>query len=171
MAWLIPSWRGGLAPRTGALPPEVLARTSALAEELVGDFFNLGPRDWKGLQYQVFRSREAGEALATLALFETPALLPYRRRWFYGIFLAEDRLLSLAWGPSLEALLLYIFTHELVHMVRFLKFRANFWMPYPLRFKEEKEVHRLTRSILKRLTFKEISEILRRFDEIYAQEV
>lgn len=147
----------------------MLASASTLAEELVGDFFGLGPRDWLGLQYQVFPAGEGAEnVLATLALLESPALLPCRRRWFYGIFLAEGRVLSLAQGRSfLEALLLYIFTHELIHMVRFLKFRASFWMPAPLRFEEEKKVHQLCRKVLAGLALEDLGAVLSRFDEIY----
>ncbi len=171
MAWVLPGWRGTVTPEAKEIPAALLAAASSLAEELVGDFFSLGARDWQRLQYQVFKLPLEEEGLASLALLEVPALLPRRRRWFYGLFLAESRILTLAQGPSLEALLLYIFTHELIHMVRFSKFWASFWMPYSLRAQEERKVHQLAREVLARLRWAALAEIILRFDQIYAQEV
>jgi len=172
MAWVLPGWGRNLNSKNASLPQEILETTSCLAEELVGDYFGLGVRDWRGLQYQLFFEKEltlTEEALAALFLFETEALLPCRRRWFYGLFLAEREILALDLKrPSLEALLLYIFTHELVHMVRFLRFWASFWMPYEKRFAEEREVHRLCRKILRKISKKELEEIIQQFDRIYA---
>ncbi len=172
MAWVLPGWGGGLELKEASLPEGALEEASSLAEELVGDFFGLTSRDWRFLQYVLFLEKElvfAEEALASLFLFETQALLPGKRRRFYGLFLAEDKILSLGLrGPSLEALLLYIFTHELVHMVRFLKFSASFWMPYEGRFKEEREVHLLCRKILRRVPGKELQDIIYQFDQIYS---
>ncbi len=170
MAWVLPGWGGNLRLE-GSLPKEVLGRASSLAEELVGDFFGLGTREWRFLQWQLFvkeRISFAEEALASLHLLETEAVLPCKRRWFYGVFLAEKNILASGLkGPFLEALLLYIFTHELVHMVRFMRFWASFWMPYKERVTEEREVHRLCCEILRKLPRKELQDIIRQFDKIY----
>ncbi len=174
MAWLLPGW-GGPLKKKGYLEPEMLADTAALAEELVGEAFSLTSRDFRSLQYEVFTERDLlffplpDSALAGLVRAETRALLPRQRREFYWLLLSEQKIISLAEGRDfLRALLLYIFTHELVHMVRFLRFAAGFWMSAEDRFEEERRVHALAREILTRLRLKEMLTVLNRFDEIYA---
>ncbi len=175
MAWLLPGWRGPLKG-LGSLEPGLLAEASSLAEELVADAFSLTSRDLRFLQYEVFTERDLlffplpESALAGLVRGETQALLPRKRRPFYWLLLSERKILSLAEGRDfLYALLLYIFTHEFVHMVRFLRFAACFWMSPEFRFQEEKVVHNVARKILTRVPVKELRAVLSRFDQIYAR--
>jgi len=153
-----------------------LAEASSLAEELVGEAFCLTSRDLRFLQYEVFTERDLpffplpDNALAGLLRGETRMLLPRKRRPFYWLLLSEKKILSLTGERDfLRALLLYIFTHEFVHMVRFLRFAASFWMPLEARFEEECRVHAVVRRILHRVPEREMITVLDRFDEIYGR--
>ncbi|AEH44804.1 hypothetical protein Thein_0930 [Thermodesulfatator indicus DSM 15286] len=177
MAWFIPSWRGKLKNSKERLDKYLLGEASSLAEDLVGDYFNLADKDWRKLQYEVLLNSNyflclPPKALAGLFLLETSDFLPRRRRNFYKLVLAEDQILSLGLGASsLRALLLYIFTHELIHMIRFTKFAASFWMPEKERLEEEKKVHLLSKEVLSLIKNEEIEKILKHFDKTYLKEV
>ncbi len=146
----------------------MLADTASLAEELVEDYFRLGSR-WRALQYEVLTQSPwlPDETLAALVRAEVDHPLPHRRRDFYLILLQEERLLRMAQGDFLRALLLYIFTHELIHMVRFVRFAASFWMRPEERAFEEVQVHRLACEILRRIKWPGLGEVLGLFDAVY----
>ncbi|OAG27870.1 hypothetical protein [Thermodesulfatator autotrophicus] len=176
MAWFIPSWRRGIKKPKDRLDKNILGEASSLAEALVGDFFNLSDKDWRRLQYEVLLNENHSlglpqNALAGLFLLETSDCLPRRRRSFYKLVLAEEQILSLELATSsLKALLLYIFTHELVHMIRFVKFIASFWMPEEKRWEEEKKVHLLSKKVLALYKNQEVENILKHFDKTYLKE-
>jgi len=139
-----------------------------LAEELVFEHFRLGPRFLRRLQYEVHFLKEdwpfPQEALAVLVRGEGPVtryldpywiLLPYGRPLPFG-------------RAFLPALLLYIFTHELIHMVRFSCYEASYYMKSMEKWREERLVHQKTREILKDLSFLPgLFETLHYFDLIY----
>ena len=170
MAWVLPGW-GGRLKEDFSLERDLLAETSALAEELVIEAFGLNSRELKNIQYELITEANFWPlpdfALAGLMRAETMAPLPGKRRQFYFLFLAEKRVSTLAQGDFLKALLLYIFTHELVHMARFARFMASFWMSPQERWVEEQEVHRLTKRLLEPVPSKGLTEIVARFDQIY----
>ncbi len=170
MVGVLPSGRSPLSPgrKKARLSPELLAETASLAEELVEERFRLGSR-WRALQYEVLTKSPwlPEESLAALMRAETDHPLPHRRRDFYLILLQEERLLKMAQGDYLRALLLYIFTHELIHMVRFVRFAASFWMRPEERAYEEALVHELSSAVLQRLKWPGLQEILRLFDLVY----
>ncbi len=173
MAWVIPGWGGPLKKEASdRLERALLGEASSLAEELVVDFFRLGGRGCRALQYEVLTDQEfplplPADSLAALLRAEVAALLPHRRRDFYFIFLRESRLAKLEERDFLYALLLYIFTHELIHMVRFMQFAACFWMMPHKRWEEERLVHTLCRKVLQGLKFPRLDEVLKAFNELY----
>ncbi len=173
MAWVIPGWGGSLERGSSKrLERALLGEASSLAEELVVDFFRLGSRGCRALQYEVVTDQEVflpipADSLAALLKAEVAALLPHRRRDFYFIFLRESRLAKLEERDFLYALLLYIFTHELIHIVRFMQFMACFWMVPHKRWEEECLVHTLCREVLGRLKFPRLDEVLKAFNDLY----
>jgi len=54
-------------------------------------------------------------------------------------------------GIQLKPLMLYVMTHELVHIIRFSKFNQDFDVLSSMREKEEKKVHTITYEILRQL--------------------
>jgi hypothetical protein len=81
---------------------------------------------------------------------------------FYRICLQDHRILDAAShsGGHLNALLTYILTHELVHVVRFGQRLQRVDLPYELREQEENKVESTTRAILAAQNDSRIARIL-----------
>lgn len=65
------------------------------------------------------------------------------------------------WGIHLEPFLLYVITHELVHVVRFSKYQQRYENKNEadVTFEEERKVHRLTHEILTRIAVPGLLEV------------
>ena len=167
MAWVLPAGRP-LARRGRLLPcPHILAETSALAEELVFEHYGLSSRLLRQIQYEARFLKEGWpfpeEALAVLVRGRRA-----RGPEPYCIFFPYGRPLPCS-RAFLPALMLYIFTHELVHMVRFARYEASYYLEAERRGEEEARVHAKAREILRPLGyFPGLAETLERFDQIYA---
>lgn len=168
MAWVLSAGRS-LVRRGRLLPcPYILAETSALAEELVFEHYGLSSRLLRHLQYEARFLKEdwpfPEEALAVLVRGQRA-----RGPEPYCIFFPYGRPLPFS-RAFLPALMLYIFTHELVHMVRFARYEASYHMKGERRREEEIRVHAKAREILRPLrNFPGLAETLERFDQIYAR--
>jgi hypothetical protein len=80
----------------------------------------------------------------------------------YRICLQDHRILDAA-GPTnahLNALLTYVLTHELVHVVRFGQRLQRIDLPYDLRQQEEGKVETTTHAILRKADDPEITRLL-----------
>jgi hypothetical protein len=77
-------------------------------------------------------------------------------KYFYRICLQDDLILAAAGRSrshlSLSALLLYIATHELIHVTRFYRGDANFDALEEERQREEDLVHEITKEILRAIS-------------------
>jgi len=171
MAWFIPT--GASLRRKGRLLPcaYLLAATSALAEELVFEHYALSTRTLKKLQYEIRFLKDTWpfpeEALAVLVKGRNEADSPSTKRESYLILFPYGRRIPFSRG-FLPALMLYIFTHELVHMVRFARYEASYFAKNEQRMLEERKVHAKTREILKPLAFiPGLPETLEYFDQNY----
>ena len=134
-----------------------------IAEEQTGNFYKFSLQQWKRHHYDVktlssLRKDEIPpNAFATLnkgtrgiSRFEPKTKL----RDFYFICLQDNRILRAMERDDnmlLLPLLVYIFTHELVHIVRFCNFYQRFEVSARWRQKEEGVVHETTFEILKNL--------------------
>lgn len=153
------------------LPPSL-----ALAEDLTGSFFKIPVFDRRKYPFEVDTLRNlepaeiADEAFAQVCRYEAPNLsIPGRglRRSFYRICL-QDHNIRRAVPPeeepqAFEALLLYILTHELCHVVRFCNFQQLFEADEHQRASEEQLVHRLTRQILARHRSRHLEQVIERY--------
>ena len=143
-----------------------------IAEEKTGDFYKFSFGQWKRHHYDVrtlpvLRDDEiASHAFALLSKcsrvasdFESRTL----NRDFYFICL-QDHQINQALDRDKELrllpLLVYVFTHELVHIVRFCNFYQRFDISGERREKEEGIVHSTTFEILEDLPLKGIEYIL-----------
>jgi len=144
--------------RFGTAEFEVLSDVQPIAEELVGEQFHVTSFGPQHRCYEVVtlstgpdECREPS-ALATLCRYdrEERAIgggLHVAR--FYRICLQDDNLLGrVADGLDLRALLLYVLTHELIHIVRFESYQIHFGAPGLAREQEERVVHGLTVEVL-----------------------
>ncbi len=90
---------------------------------------------------------------------------------FYRVCLQDDVILDAvnraASFISLPALLLYIATHELVHVIRFERGEGDFYATGTERIREEEIVHRTTRNVLKPGAAGDMNLVLECFSDQY----
>ncbi len=134
-------------------------RALSLAEDLTGQFYCIPGREWPKYPYELETLAEGpGPTLPVFAdivrLVASPA--PARRgrvNELYRIRLRDDSILSAVRdrddGIELYSLLVYIFTHELIHVVRFGAGYAAFHAGPTKRRLEETRVHAITRGVLR----------------------
>lgn len=92
---------------------------------------------------------------------------------FYRICLQDDKILkAAAWQSSLflRALILYVITHELIHVIRFSEDPHIFHLQIKEKRAEEKGVHRLTYNLLKGLNDPQVNYLLERYRPMWDEE-
>ena len=151
---------------------ELLKEAAVIAEEVTSDFFKLSPAHWRRARYDILTleglSREeiSPHAHALVAKYEgCPQNSSLQSGWFdfYRVCLQDHNILrTLKARPqiSLFPLLLYVITHELVHVVRFSQFLALFEACGKEQAEEEARVHQLTQEILAPLNFLELTPVM-----------
>lgn len=143
-----------------------------IAEDRTGDFYKYSLVQWRRHRYDVKTQRQLKEeelvapAFALLHKYSGSALTDSaksRAQDFYYICL-QDRQISKALKRDrrlqLLPLLIYVFTHELVHIVRFCNFSERFEVSGEGRDREEGIVHSTTFDILKNLALPDMDYIL-----------
>lgn len=132
----------------------------AMAEELVSNFYKMSASEWLHPKYDVktrmhlTRDEIVDGPFAQVIRYEGQRKdnsLGSTSYDFYKICLQDHAILStLKTEPTLQLFpfILYIITHELIHIVRFSKFLQNFEASAEERMAEEKRVHRYTHDIL-----------------------
>ena len=132
----------------------------AMAEELVSNFFKMSASEWLHPKYDVktrvhlTRDEIVDGPFAQGIRYEgqrkdTP--LGSTSYDFYKICLQDHAILAtLDTEPELQLFpfILYIISHELIHIVRFSKFLQNFEASAEERLAEEQRVHKYTHDIL-----------------------
>jgi hypothetical protein len=143
-----------------------------IAEDNIGDFFKLSSGQWKKHPFSVRTLAELSEGQIVpdaFALLEKRAQksdsFDYREkeRDHYFICLQDHEILRALKRDrelSLLALLVYVFTHELVHIVRFCNFLQRFEAGGKEREKEERIVHKTTYNILRRVSMPDLDYVL-----------
>ena len=143
----------------------------AMAEELVSDFYKMSQREWLNNRYDVKTMKD----LAPCELVSGPfaQVIRYEGKKkdtflgssvydFYKICLQDDSILSelkRSADMKLFPFILYIITHELIHIVRFSKFLQNFNASDPEKMAEEKRVHKKTHEILEPVRITGIEDV------------
>ncbi len=151
---------------------EVLNEALSIAEDRTGDYYKFSFGQWKRHHYDV----------KTLMSLKKNEISPYafamlnkcsrmvngyesktKIRDFYFICLQDHQILNALNRDkklNLRSLLVYILTHELVHIVRF----CNFYQRYDLKGedkeKEEKIVHGTTYDILRDISLTNMGHVL-----------
>jgi hypothetical protein len=143
-----------------------------IAEERTGDFYQFSLGQWKRHRYEVktllgLRSDEIRphtfallkKGMGVIGDFESKS----KKRDYYFICLQDHWILEALnkdKNLSLLPLLIYVFVHELVHIVRFCNFSQRFDVSGESREKEEKIVHSRTFEILKNIPFPRMDYVL-----------
>ena len=155
---------------------ELLKEAAVIAEEITFDFFKLSPAHWRQTRYDILtlegltQEEISPHAHALVAKYKgCPANSSLQSAWFdfYRVCLQDHNILStLEASPELSMfpLLLYIVTHELVHVIRFSQFLALFEAAEAEKAREELRVHRLTQEILRPMNFVGLPAIIRYYN-------
>lgn len=143
-------------PLTFGLEQLALVNTSLRRSEmLVSGWYRIPALPSKHYPYELVTLADLGvperaaDALAHLVVYER------RRRsgpeHLYRICLQDDQILRrVEEGGLLGSLLVYVLTHELVHVVRFQRAEESFMVGQPGRQQEEDQVHRITLKLLEK---------------------
>ena len=150
----------------------VISDALEIAEDATGDFFKFSLGQWKRHRYDVkTRSSLKTEEMSSSALavlFKGMRMVDGFRsrtkdRDFYFICLQDHSILEVLERDrhlTLLPLLVYVFTHELIHIVRFCNFYQMFDVSEGQRFREEEIVHKTTFEILKDSSLPKLNYIL-----------
>ncbi len=143
-----------------------------IAEEVTADFFKFSSTQWTRHPFDVKtlsslqreEIREQVFAMLHKGLLGQDRFMPHaRKKDYYFICLQDHQILeavSRDKAIGLMPLLVYIFTHELVHIVRFGRFLQRFDVRGPKREEEEQRVHDITYEILKGVSLKQLDCVL-----------
>ncbi len=148
-----------------------------LSREITGEHFRLGEHELQNMPCEVCTLEDlSGEeihphrVLADIARYEFIDKGRGRKRDLYRINLQDHNILELLRSRRRELgfspLLLYVLTHELVHVVRFLKFLTPFHVADQKRLEEEARVHDITQALLKKLPWPGMTEVLSHFEPL-----
>ncbi len=144
----------------------------AMAEELVSEYYKMSASEWLRPKYDVKTRVDLSPdevvpgPFAQVIRYEgrlENASLGSSSYDFYKICLQDHEILAaLDQNKKLVLLpfLLYIVTHELIHIVRFRKFIQIFNAKPEERMREEAKVHELTHDILHPVSISGIDEVL-----------
>ncbi|MBN1850307.1 MAG: hypothetical protein JW932_17180 [Deltaproteobacteria bacterium] len=143
-----------------------------IAEDKTGDFYKFSFSQWKRHRYDVkTQTFLADDEISSFAFaLLNKCTTPFEGidqekagKDFYIICLQDHQILkALKRDTSLNllSLLVYIFTHELIHIVRFCNFYQRFDISGKEKESEERIVHETTYRILKELSLPRLDYIL-----------
>jgi len=149
-----------------------MSEALGIAEERTGDFYKFSLGQWKRHRYDVKTLLGLGtdevrphafaflkKGTRVISDFEPKS----RERDYYFICLQDHQIqeaLNKDKYLQLLPLLIYVFVHELVHIVRFCNFSQRFDVSEKRREKEEKVVHSTTFEILEGLSLPRMDYVL-----------
>ncbi|MBN2687159.1 MAG: hypothetical protein JXR85_03175 [Deltaproteobacteria bacterium] len=163
-------------------PAEIACVNSTFvhAEELLRKHYGVSGGDWKSHRYDVktlaqLKEHEVNErAFAHLCKYcfvEEQDESQADEFCFYRVCLQDNRILNAVERAhsfiKLHPLMLYIATHELVHIVRFNRGEGQFNAPLEEKMQEEETVHTITRSILQPVAHQGLNLVLDCFSDQY----
>jgi hypothetical protein len=146
-----------------------------IAETLAEEFFQVDLGDSARFPYDLetlanLRGLEkTRRALAQVCKYEFHKREARVRRGgteFYRICLQDDQILNKVRTESLsllKPLILYVVTHELIHVIRFSLDPKRFYLPSKEKRVEEKDVHRSTYEVLRSFKDPQVELLLERY--------
>jgi hypothetical protein len=150
----------------------VVSDALEIAEDATGNFYKFSLGQWKRHRYDVKTlsslGREDMNSAALAVLLKGMRLVEdfdarRKGRDCYFICLQDHAILKALERDRylmLLPLLIYVFTHELVHIVRFCNFLQMFDVSQKNRFREEEIVHSTTFDILKDFSLPNLNYVL-----------
>ena len=139
---------------------QVVRSAAAEAKQMVSRYYALAPREWARMRYEIKTQDELepteliDSVLAHLVCYEFTRRVGceiLERGDLYRICLQDSRILTtLTLNAELDLmkLLIYVLTHELVHVVRFGQQLQRLDLPADERHLEERSVEIITENVL-----------------------
>jgi len=153
----------------------IVSEALYIAEDMTSNYYQLSVSEWKRHPFdlktlaQLFSDDIRDNVFALLkkcSKSEYGYAQPNGRE-FYLICLQDHQIIRALERDkrlTLLPLLVYILTHELVHIVRFCRFEERFDAQEEMRrLEEEQIVHRMTYEILKELSMPDLSHLFRSY--------
>ncbi len=148
-----------------------VGRLFELARDITGEHFGLGqqeaaemPVEMRTLAQLERDEIRRDEVLADICRYQYFDRRFGRRRDLFRVNLQDHNILKVLGRQGnrriFSPLLLYVLTHELVHVVRFVKLLAPFHQDPCGRPDEERRVHEMTQKLLGRLPFRSMKRVL-----------
>ena len=149
----------------------------ALAEELVSNHFKMSASQWLRPRFDVRTLHDltpdeiVSGPFAQIIRYvgqRDSSSLGSAAYDFYKVCLQDHAILeATSENPELELLpfLVYIVTHELIHIVRFSKFLQNFEASADEKLAEEARVHQITHEVLAPLSFAGMPPVLKFYEK------
>ncbi len=138
----------------------ILSEAVSLSEEIISDRFGLTTEYWLKNPFEVKTLKDEWPVRLPKGVFAH--LEKYGNNWYekffgkdtqclYKVLIVDYRVLKVTGGNNtiMMPFLLYIMTHELIHMVRFSRFECAVCIED--KTEEEDKVHLLTESVLSRV--------------------
>lgn len=154
---------------------DILDKSSAIAEEIISDFYAFSSTHWMRHPYEIKTLKESScmdfpeRAYAHLLRYDRPVsekMSGGDSRELYRIFLHDHNILDVTCAGRRSRLLpfmVYIFTHELVHIARFSRHHCSLLSEE--KEQEEKIVHTITRNMLAGIGIKGLEKVLLKFTD------
>ena len=155
-------------------PPQIETVNNAvsMAEELVSNYYKMSASQWLRQRYDIKTLKDLEPAEIVHGPFAQ--IIRYRGQPkdcslgsdaydFYKVCLQDHAILSTlkeTSGIDLLPFVLYIATHELIHIVRFSRFLRGFDASDQERLAEESQVHAITREILNPVRLEGLNRVL-----------
>lgn len=164
-------------PAFGRQQLKRVGRLFELARDITGEHFGLGQQEAQQLPVEMRTlaqlEREEirpGEVLADICRYQYLDRQFGRRRDLFRVNLQDHNILKILKREgnrrAFTPLLLYVLTHELVHVVRFVKLLAPFHQDPCHRPREERLVHELTQKLLGRLPLRGLRRVLEHYSPL-----
>lgn len=153
-------------------------RSGYRAAELVSEYYRVAPREWLKMPYEVRTLRSLDSSEVTDEALAQTVCYAFKRQAgsiilkegdLFRICLQDHRILGAMRDSQLglESLLMYVLTHELIHVVRFGQRLQSVDLPKELRSCEERTVERTTQTILAKAGEPGMARILSNADRVW----
>jgi len=152
---------------------ELIYEAVTISEELVNNYYKMSSSEWLKGRYEIKTAKNLSVyesvkgPLAQVVKYKgkrKDSSLSSNSISFYTVCLQDDAILKAVKDDtslSLYPFLVYIITHELVHIVRFLKFYQLYEVASEeeLTISEERKVHTITWEILKAVSLDSLENV------------
>lgn len=146
-----------------------------ISEDIVGDHFKISTSQWRHYRYDIRSLKDLSpEEIIDTAYAQILRYTQHPQERFRGSFRGEyfkvclqDHVILKTLNRRKELLfvpfLIYIVTHELIHIVRFARFIQSFIASREEQAREEQRVHEFTRDLLKKRKISGMEDVLQFF--------